>query len=154
MKLFENFADMLTYMYSISVWDNEGRQYLPVFDYEWKQVTNYAPAREAISTNTNSWFQDHGYPSDAGRKSPEDFFNVFENMELGRVDSNAFKEFCLATISRAEEQGIEIDDDNVIGLISNHSNASLSLIAEALKAAGLESRFPSSTKQYNTGRER
>ena len=50
---------MLERMYKLSVWTGEGKQYLPVFDYEWRDITNYLPAKEAITHNTLLWFHDH-----------------------------------------------------------------------------------------------
>lgn len=50
---------MLIRMYSMSVWDNQGRQYLPVFDYEWRDIMGYTRADEAIITNTQAWVTDH-----------------------------------------------------------------------------------------------
>ncbi len=55
---------MLERMYALSVWNSEGKQFLPTFDYEWRDVTNYLPAEEAIMHNTNLWFQDQGTPHD------------------------------------------------------------------------------------------
>lgn len=50
--------EMLETMYRLAVWDSEGRQYLPVWDYEWRHVTNYVPAEEAIKTNLRNWIND------------------------------------------------------------------------------------------------
>lgn len=52
-------ADMLTRMYELSVWDNKGRQYLPVFDYAWRDVMAYCRANTAIVANTTGWINDH-----------------------------------------------------------------------------------------------
>ncbi len=49
---------MLIRMFHLAVWDNAGRQYLPVFDYD-GSVMVYARAYEAIKTNTNEWTQEH-----------------------------------------------------------------------------------------------
>lgn len=38
----------LLQMYRMAVWDNAGRMYLPVWDYENKEITNYARANEAL----------------------------------------------------------------------------------------------------------
>ena len=51
--------DMLETMYRLSVWDSKGRQYLPVWDYEWQDVTTYIPAEDAIRTNVTAWLRDH-----------------------------------------------------------------------------------------------
>ncbi len=50
--------EMLIRMYSLSVWDREGRQYMPVFDYGWQHVSHYERARQAIETNWNNWLQE------------------------------------------------------------------------------------------------
>jgi hypothetical protein len=47
--------DMLVRMYSLSVWDSTGKQYLPVFDYEWRYVSHYEVAKSAIETNWNNY---------------------------------------------------------------------------------------------------
>jgi hypothetical protein len=51
--------DMLVRMYSMSVWDEKGRQFLPIFDYEWRDVMGYQRADEAITNNTQNWINDH-----------------------------------------------------------------------------------------------
>ena len=56
-------GEMLERMYRLSVWDEKGRQFLPVFDYEWRDVTGYARAETAITTNTTMWLKD--YPEQA-----------------------------------------------------------------------------------------
>ena len=50
--------DMLTRMYSLSVWDAVGRQYLPVFDYDWRNVSHYECAKTAIQTNWDNYFSE------------------------------------------------------------------------------------------------
>lgn len=50
--------EMLERMYRLSVWTNEGKQYLPIFDYEWRDVTSYVPAEEAIIHNTTLWLNE------------------------------------------------------------------------------------------------
>lgn len=52
--------EMLVRMYALAVWDHAGRQYLPVFDYAWKDVAAYMPAEDAIRTNCDAWQQDKG----------------------------------------------------------------------------------------------
>lgn len=49
---------ILERMYHLAVWDNLGHQYLPIFDYEWLEVTNYMPAEEAIPHNVQLWYRD------------------------------------------------------------------------------------------------
>lgn len=51
-------GQMLEAMYRLAVWDNKGRQYLPVWDYEWRDVENYMPAEEAIVHNVTLWLND------------------------------------------------------------------------------------------------
>lgn len=51
--------DVMIRMYRLSVWDANGKQYLPVFDYEWRDATTYMPAEQAIMTNSLAWFQDN-----------------------------------------------------------------------------------------------
>lgn len=42
---------MLMRMHAMPVWDNAGRQYYPVFDYDWKNVSHYALAEDAATVN-------------------------------------------------------------------------------------------------------
>lgn len=46
--------EFLNKMYKMAVWDNEGRQYLPVQDYD-GQISHYARATEAIEV----WLHDN-----------------------------------------------------------------------------------------------
>jgi len=46
-------------MYSLSVWDRLGRQYLPVFDYGWQHVSHYDFAEAAIKTNWENYFSEN-----------------------------------------------------------------------------------------------
>lgn len=46
---FELWQKLLFQMFRLAVWDNDGRQYLPLFGYD-GQIEAYAPAEEAINT--------------------------------------------------------------------------------------------------------
>ena len=51
--------EMLIRMFKMAVWDNQGRQYLPVFNFDWKHVLHYAPAEDASGQNTTRWIYSH-----------------------------------------------------------------------------------------------
>jgi hypothetical protein len=42
------FIDRLTLMFSMSVWDRHGHQWLPIWGYEGQGIVAYAPALDAI----------------------------------------------------------------------------------------------------------
>jgi hypothetical protein len=50
---------MLARMYRLSVWDAAGKQFLPVFAYDWDHVMAYCHAETAIIANTTGWISDH-----------------------------------------------------------------------------------------------
>ena len=53
--------------------------------------------------------------------------------------------FCLCRIEAAELDGVKIDDNNVVDLIADNSDAPLFDIRCALVVAGLSPRFPRAT---------
>lgn len=52
---------------------------------------------------------------------------------------------CTKIIHCAEHDGLTIDDSNVVDLIADNTEASLSDIRSALSVAGLADRFPKAT---------
>lgn len=46
---------MLLRMHGMPVWDRQGRQYYPVFDYDWKNISHYARAEEASALNIENF---------------------------------------------------------------------------------------------------
>lgn len=55
--------NMLARMHGMPVWDRDGRQYYPVFDYDGTSVSHYAPASEASELNIKN-FLGEGYEND------------------------------------------------------------------------------------------
>ena len=49
----------LCQMHRLAVWDNKGREYLPLYGYDW-QIEAYAPAKEAIDIFWTVWYQENG----------------------------------------------------------------------------------------------
>lgn len=44
----------LEWLYSMAVWDAQGRMYMPILDYD-DEIMCYAPAQEAIEVWTTDW---------------------------------------------------------------------------------------------------
>ncbi len=51
--------EMLIRMYTLAVWDNKGKLYLPIFDSTWDHVIEYRRGPTAIKHNSSLWIQDH-----------------------------------------------------------------------------------------------
>lgn len=54
---------------------------------------------------------------------------------------------CRRMIERADSEGEDIDDGNVVDFIADHVPVSLARIRAALVAAGYARRFPQATRQ-------
>ncbi len=52
-----NMLHRLTKMFAMAVWDNQGRQYLPVWGYD-RKISNYARAHEAIEIFNRTWLEE------------------------------------------------------------------------------------------------
>lgn len=57
--------------------------------------------------------------------------------------------FCIRKIRAAENDGVMIDDGNVMNLICDNSDASIQRIRDALVLAGFIDRFPIVTRQWS-----
>jgi hypothetical protein len=54
---------------------------------------------------------------------------------------------CRSVIERAEADGVQIDDGNVVDLIADNVRVPLGFIRQALSYAGYSSRFPNAVKE-------